>query len=194
MNAFAKVDKQAFLRFAAQHAEERFEFVRGRIVQQMTGGTRDHAGIARRMTRQIEDQLDASKWWVLNDRGVETADTIRYPDIVVEPSDEPGQSLCTARPVVIVEVLSKSTASSDLDVKPAEYMSLTSLDAYIIASQDEAAALVYERAADGLFPVRPREVEGSSQIAIKGRRFELTLDMSKIYSGIVSCGAPSTRE
>jgi hypothetical protein len=45
MNAFSKVDKRTFLRFAAGQAGERYEYVRGRIVQQMTGGTRDHGGV-----------------------------------------------------------------------------------------------------------------------------------------------------
>lgn len=185
MNAFTKVDKETFLRFAAEHAEQRYEYVRGRIVQQMTGGTRDHGGIARRITRQIEDQIDPSKWWTLNDRGVDTPQTIRYPDVVVEPTDEPGRSLRTTRPALIVEVLSPSTAAIDLDVKPAEYLSLDSLDAYIIASQDEVAMLVYERGADGRFPVEPREVSGTAtEIAIAGRGFALTLRLADIYKGI----------
>lgn len=185
MNAFAKVDKETFLRFAAEHAEERFEFVRGRIVQQMTGGTRDHGVVARRITRQLEDQINPDRWVVLNERGVETAETIRYPDIVIEPSDEPGESLATRRPLLIVEVLSKSTAASDLDEKPAEYLGLPSLDVYVIASQDEPAMLVYERRPDGTFAAEPHEVSGAeASLAIKTRAFDVTLRFSDIYRGI----------
>lgn len=186
MNAFAKVDKQTFFRFAAEHAEQRYEFVRGRIVQQMTGGTRDHGGIARRITRQIEDQIDPARWWVLNDRGVETPDTVRYPDVVLEPADEPGDSLATRRPVLIVEVLSPSTAATDLDVKPSEYLGLSAVDAYVIASQTEAAMLIYERGPDGRFPEQPREVTGTdATVTIKGRQFAVTLRIADIYKGIV---------
>lgn len=186
MNAFSKVDKQTFLRFVAEHAEERYEYVRGRIVQQMTGGTRDHGGVARRITRQLEDQIDATRWWVLNDRGVEMPETIRYPDIVVEPADEPGGSLCTGRPALIVEVLSRSTAATDLDVKPAEYLGLASLDVYLIASQAEAAMLVYERGNNGRFPDQPREFSGNdATLCVRGRAFAVTLSFADIYRGIV---------
>ena len=185
MNTFAKVDKETFLRFAAEHAEERYEYVRGRIVQQMTGGTRDHGGVARRITRQIEDQIDGGAYWVLNDRGVETAETIRYPDIAVEPADEPGGSLCTSRPILIVEVLSPSTASNDLDVKPEEYMSLASLDAYVIVSQTEPAMLLYERGPGGNFSAEPREIMGmEAELEIKTRAFTLKLRFADIYRGI----------
>lgn len=186
MNAFSKVDKETFLRFAAEHAEERYEYVRGRIVQQMTGGTREHGGVARRITRQLEDQIDATRWWVLNDRGVETSETIRFPDVVVEPFDEPVGSLCTRRPAVIVEVLSRSTAATDLDVKPSEYLSLDTLDAYIVASQSETAMLVYERSTNGRFPDQPREISGpEATLCIKARGFTVTLRFADIYRGIV---------
>jgi len=117
MNAFAKVDKEAFYRFAAEHAEQRYEYVRGRIVQQMIGGTKRHGIVAGRLKRVIEDQLDPSRWSAIGDRGVDTATSIRYPDVVVEPAVEPGDSLSTRRPVLIAEVLSPSTSAADLDEK-----------------------------------------------------------------------------
>ena len=142
--------------------------------------------VQRRITRQLEDQIDATRWWVLNDRGVETPETIRYPDIVVEPADEPGGSLCTGRPGLIVEVLSPTIAATDLDVKPAEYLGLASVDVYLIASQSEAAMLVYERGGDGQFAEQPREISGQgATLTIKGRSFSVTLRLADIYRGIV---------
>lgn len=186
MNAFAKVDKAAFLHFAAEHAGERYEFGRGRIVQQITGGTHDHGPIARRSARRIEDQIDASSWTVLLYRGVEGREKIRYPDVVVEPASEPGASLATRRPSLIVEVLPPSTSAADLDQKPDEYLAVGSLDAYVFASQDEAAMLVYARDADGACPARPLEIEGIDRtITIKGRPFDLTVSLSAVYEGIV---------
>lgn len=184
MNAFARVDKQTFYRFAAEHAEQRYEYVRGRIVEQMTGGTRDHGQVGRRITRLIEDQLDEGKWAVLPDRGVDTPETIRYPDIVVEPSDEPGDSLSTTRPAMVVEVLSPSTTATDLDVKPEEYTSLASLDAYVVASQHEPACLVWMRGEDGAFSA-PMEFRGhAATITVVARGFTLALPLAVIYRGI----------
>jgi Uma2 family endonuclease len=185
MNAFARVDKETFLRFAAEHADERYEYVRGRIVQQMTGGTRNHGLIVRRIAAAIERQLDAGRLLLLTDRGVETQDAIRYPAIVVEPIDEPGDSLTTRRPALIVEVLSPSTSANDLDVKPAEYASIASLDVYLVASQSEPAVLVFERGPDGSFPRRAREIEGrDAVVAIGGRGFAVSLALTDIYDGI----------
>ena len=184
MNAFAKVDKETFLRFAAEHAEQRYEYVRGRIVQQMTGGTRDHGVVARRITRLIEDQIALTRWNVIPDRGVDTPLTIRYPDIVVEPTDEPGDSQWTRRPALIVEILSPSTTSVDLDVKPEEYLGLASLDAYLVAGQDEVACLVWQRGVDGGWS-GPKEVRGhDAVIAVTCRAFSLTLPLGSIYRGI----------
>ena len=80
MNAFARIDKAAFGAFIQRQTEGRYEFVRGLIVQQMTGGTRVHGLVARRMTRLIEDQIASKSWTVLPERGVETYQTIRYPE------------------------------------------------------------------------------------------------------------------
>ncbi len=185
MNAFAKVDKETFYRFVATRREGRYEYLRGRIVQQMTGGTRDHGQVARRIARMIEDQVDPGLLTVLTDRGVETAETIRYPDVSLEPADEPGQSLTTRRPVLVVEVLAPSTTSADLDHKPDEYLGFASLDAYIVASQDEPAILVWMRGADGTFPAKPKEIDGlDAVVEVKGRGFEVSLPVATIYEGI----------
>jgi Uma2 family endonuclease len=183
-SAFLRIDKAAFYAFVERQTEGRYEFVRGRIVQQMTGGTRDHGLVARRITRVLEDQLDAKSWTVLPERGVETAGTIRYPELVVEPADEPRKSLATLRPRIIVEVLSRSSTVTDLEEKPTEYLTLTSLEAYIVASQDEAACLVWARGPDGTFPSEPVEFAGADavlQLSCGGQN--LNVRFADIYRG-----------
>jgi Uma2 family endonuclease len=186
MNAFAKVDVDTFLKFAAEHPEQRFELERGRIVQQMTGGTKHHTLVGRRICRQFEDQIDDTKWAVLHDRGVKIGTSARYPDVVIEPIDEPGDSLATSRPVVIVEVLSPSTSAIDLNAKPAEYLAIASLDAFIVAHQDMPAVLVWQRDANGTFPAEPVELEGMDKtLEIQGRGVSAKLALGDIYRGIV---------
>ena len=98
-------------------------------------------------------QLDATRWEVNNgsDRGVETSETIRFPDVIVEPSGADDESLATSEPAIVVEVLSPTSGERDTEIKPAEYMGLPSLLAYIVASQGEPACLVWLRAPDGSF-------------------------------------------
>ncbi len=186
MNAFARIDKDGFFRFMAKRRHERYEFVKGRIVQQMTGGTRGHGVLGFRIAQMLSSQLDQTLWSVVPERGTETEQTIRYPDVVVEPADEPIDSLTTERPVLIVEVLSPSTSANDLDVKPAEYMSLASLDAYIVVSQTEAACLVWARRPDGAFTREPREIAGAGAvIELSCRAGPLRLALDEIYRGLL---------
>ena len=60
MNArvFIPVDKAAFYRFIAKEPEGRYEFERGRIVQQLTGGTQKHFRIAQRFLLALIAQVD----------------------------------------------------------------------------------------------------------------------------------------
>ena len=184
MNTFAKIDPEAFFRFAAEHPEQRYELERGVIVQQMTGGTRKHGVVGRRIAQQIEAQIDQSRWTLLQDRGVAVGTSARYPDIVVEPADEPGESLSTRRPALIVEVLSPSTSATDMNTKPAEYLSIPTLDAYIVASQNDAAMLVWLRDKKGKFAKAGRVVEGIDQkIVVTSRDFTVTLELAEIYKG-----------
>ena len=185
MNAFARIDKAAFYNFVQRQSDGRYEYVRGRIVQQMTGGRRGHGLVAKRIGRVLEDQLDGAMWTVLHDRGVETNVTIRYPDVVVEPASEPNESLATLCPELIVEVLSPGTSDVDLDTKPAEYTSLATLQTYIVASQDEPAILIWTRDSNGRFPPQPDEIEGREKIVtVKCGGMDVQLPLAVIYEGI----------
>jgi Uma2 family endonuclease len=186
MNAFAKVDVETFFRFAAEHPEQRFELERGVIVQQMVGGTKRHNLVAMRIAMICDQQIDPSLWTVVHQRGVKVDDSGRYPDVVVEPADEPGDSFRTERPVLIFEVLSPSTAGTDRVAKAAEYLGIPTLAAYVIASQTEPAMLIWQRDGDGRFPSEPSLIEGREQIAkINGLTISVSLSFAEIYRGIV---------
>ena len=184
MNArvFIPVDKAAFYRFIATEPEGRYEFEGGRIVQQMTGGTWAHGRIAQRFLLALLQQLDPQKWSVQTDRGVDTPKTVRYGDVVVEPVPAVLDSLSALNAALVVEVLSPSSLVRDLDTKPAEYLAVETLEAYIVASQTEAACLAWVRGADRAFPAEPVEVALGDSIAIPA--LGVALDIAAIYSGI----------
>jgi Uma2 family endonuclease len=185
MNAtsFAKVDPAAFYRTIEGRRDGRYELERGYIVQQMTGGTLQHSLIAARIRELLRLQIDAAHWLVLQDRGVDVSPSIRYPDVVIEPVGGPRQSLSTRVPALVFEVLSPSTTSIDLDVKPAEYLALASLQAYVVASQNEAACLMWLRAADGRFPAEPVELGASGVIALP--QLNVAIPVADIYRDIL---------
>jgi Uma2 family endonuclease len=184
MNArvFIPVDKDAFYRFIATEPEGRYEFERGRIVQQMTGGTWVHGQIARRISVLVEQQLDTKVWSVQTDRGVETRTTIRYGDVVVEAVPVAVNSLSSLAPALIVEVLSPSSVVRDLDMKPAEYLVLGTLQAYIVASQKEPVCLAWLRGPDGSFAAEPVEFAGDDVITIA--KLGVAVSIADIYRGI----------
>ncbi|MDX2155402.1 MAG: Uma2 family endonuclease [Hyphomicrobiaceae bacterium] len=182
-NAFIKVGKTTFYDFVARHDDQRFEYEDGRIVQQMTGGTRKHGRLALRFYDQLRSSLDRDRFEILLDRGVETATTVRYPDVVVESAAGSDTSLATLQPILIVEVLSPSSTARDLDRKPAEYTGIATLEAYIVASQDEAACLLWLRQPDARFAAGPTEISGENA-AIGIPQLNLAIPLAELYRGI----------
>ncbi|MGE3919131.1 MAG: Uma2 family endonuclease [Hyphomicrobiaceae bacterium] len=182
--ALIKVDKATFYRFVANAPEdERYEYVQGRIVQQQQGGTKRHGRVAGRIAEICRRQLDDSRWEVLEGRGVETSATIRFGDVVIEPTDEPDESIATLRPALVVEVLSPTSGERDLTTKPAEYTSLASLQAYIVASQEGPECLVWVRDAAGTFPPDGVRVAGrDATIAIPA--LGLSIPLADVYRGM----------
>ncbi len=194
MNTLSKIDAETFFRFAAEHPEQRYELEKGRIVQQMTGGTWRHSKISRRIEQLLEQQLDPATWLVVTERGVAVGESGRFADVVVEPIPGPNDDLRTARPALIVEVLSPSSMVRDLNIKLAEYLAIASLDVYIVASQSEPALLVWQRQSDGKFPSEPAAIDKLDQNAdIVGRQFKATLALADIYRGLVSVAEEQDR-
>lgn len=159
--------------------------MRGRIAEDRGGGALKHSRLARRFSLIIVRQLDATRWEVNNgsDRGVETSETIRFPDVIVEPSGADDESLATSEPAIVVEVLSPTSGERDTEIKPAEYMGLPSLLAYIVASQGEPACLVWLRAPDGSFPASPTIIEGRDQL-IHVAALGVAIPLAEVYRGI----------
>ena len=191
IRTFIKVDKAAFYRFIATEPEGRYEYEWGRIVQQQQGGTFKHSRIAAEFVAAIRARIDLTKWAILEARGVETAETIRYPDVVVEPLTDSETSISTLVPALVVEVLSPSSVDRDLYVKPAEYLSLGSLEAYIIASHDEAKCQIWVRDANRKFADDASVISGLDK-SIEIPALSLTIPLSEIYQGMFPKPAAKT--
>ena len=74
-----------------------------------------------------------------------------YPDVLVvcdERAGAPEDPHSTTNPVVIVEVLSRSTEAFDRGRKRVAYFALESLQHYVLISQDRPRIEVYTRAED----------------------------------------------
>jgi Uma2 family endonuclease len=175
-----RMGKAAFLAWGAGR-EERYELADGHVVM-MTGGSRAHAQIISNLTRILGGRLDPDKWMILSDFGIEIgAETLRYPDIVVDSASEAPRDLTASAPILIAEVLSPSTERTDLGDKAAEYLRLPSLVAYLVLAQDEMKAWVWMRDADG-FQGGPQVLTAPATVRVAA--LELELPLAEVYARI----------
>lgn len=181
----APMTKAEFLRWV-QRQERRHEFVAGRAVMH-AGSTKRHNWLAQNFAFLLRAQLSAEDWAIgFADVAVGVGHDIRYPDVLVEKHQGVGRDLVSEAPIVIVEVLSPSSVGTDMTEKLAEYTSLASLQAYIVASQDEAIVWLWQRdAVSAAFPAKPQEIAGR-EAAIGVAALNLSLPMAELYRGITT--------
>ena len=177
-----RMDGPEFLAWVQAH-EGRYELVRSRVVM-ITGGSRGHAILLRRLAAALEKRLDGKRWTVLtSDFGVALGPgTIRYPDVVVDAAGGAFKDLTATAPTLIAEVLSPSSIKDDLGAKAAEYLQLPNLSAYLVLSQDEPRAWIWVRGADG-FPPDPTIIAcRDARIEVSAHRLDLPL--AEIYASL----------
>jgi Uma2 family endonuclease len=176
--------KASFLVWA-ERQERRYEFKNGAVIM-MTGGSRGHAWIISDFNAAIKSRMNRKVWRMgMADLAIEIGEDIRYPDVVVEPAGGDRKALSTATPVVVVEVLSPNSLGNDMIVKAAEYMSLASLETYIVASQDEPRLWIWNRARDDgrAWPKAPEEIAGlDATVALPALGIELP--MSEVFEAL----------
>lgn len=118
----------------------RHEFDGARPVA-MTGGTFAHALIQGNLAASLIGRLRGKPCrFVGSDLKIEAAGNIRYPDGFVTCSAAASTATVIRDPVVIFEILSPSTSSTDRIVKNEEYRATPSVRRYVILEQDRVAA------------------------------------------------------
>lgn len=134
----------------AASSDVRLEYLGGEILA-MSGGTVEHGRLIARLSSLLSRALEGRPCVVLSSDvrvRVRAADRATYPDLhvvcgAIEKDDEDEDAV--VNPVVVVEVLSRSTADSDRGDKFADYRRLRSLREYVLVSQRERRIDVYRR-------------------------------------------------
>jgi Uma2 family endonuclease len=111
----------------------------------MTGGTLAHSAIATQLAIALAGRLKRPCQFYRGDVKILVANRVRYPDGAVTCSAVDWESDILPEPVVVFEVLSKSTASTDRVAKNAEYAATASIKRYVMLEQDRIAATVFSR-------------------------------------------------
>ncbi len=149
-----KLTVTAYLQLERE-AGEKHEYLNG-YIQAMAGGTLNHGLICGNIFGELRASLKAKA----QDYRAMTSEIklyiaaencFLYPDAMVVCGDiEKAEATVNAvtNPVLIVEVLSKSTASYDRGDKFHLYRQIASLQEYVLIEQDKAQADIYQRQAD----------------------------------------------
>jgi len=136
---------EEYFAFCETH-EGRFEFVNGEIIE-MSGETTTSNRIAGNIHRYLAKILEDSSYELYQNAvklRVEDGRVVRIPDFLI--CEEKGDAVrYTTLPLLIVEVLSESTAKTDRVEKLQEYSSDPSLQYYLMIEQTKCRVEMYIR-------------------------------------------------
>jgi Uma2 family endonuclease len=191
-NTKRKLSPSAFLDWV-QVQEGRYELKDG-VVRDISGGTRAHALVRRELALLLIGTLEDRGFSVLmSNLAVKIGNDIRYPDIVVEPAGSDPQGLVSMNPGVIVEVVSVSSRQSDLHEKVEEYLSLPSLQAYIVASEEEPCLWVWQRGPTGDVPTKPEIISGADK-TLDIPRLGVSIKLGEVFAPIMRVSHVASRK
>jgi len=136
-----------------EKAETRSEFWNGEIVA-MAGGNINHQQIVANITEFLGAKIRGKcrifpsemKVWV------KKRNKFFYPDLTIicdKPDFYKNRRDTIVNPKMIIEVLSKSTASFDRAEKFLSYQTLESMEEYVLVSQEKALVEQYVKREDG---------------------------------------------
>ena len=132
----------------------RHEYVSGQLYA-MAGGTKNHNRIAIDLAGILNRQLNGRgcEAFVADVKVFVHPEVYYYPDVIVTcealTEDEEEDDYIAETPVLLVEVLSKSTQRTDRFEKMREYQFLPSLREYVIIEQTHYQVEVYRHTAAG---------------------------------------------
>ena len=182
----APTDPAAFLRWASGRPREegRYELSRGVVTRTMINVTRTHSDICINLVLALGRQLDLDAYRITStDFAVKTAVGIRGPDVMVETRSGDMQSRATEKPILLVEVLSPSTAGIDFTEKRDEYLPIPTLQTYLICASDAPRVWAWRREEGGTWPAQATLFETRSDIvSLAGLGVDLPL--AQIFRGV----------
>jgi Uma2 family endonuclease len=137
---------------------ERHEFVDSEVFA-MAGGEDRHASVSGNLFASLHSHLKGSRCRVyMNDvkLQVAAANAFFYPDVFVTCSERDAASrLVKQEPLLVVEVLSPSTAAYDRGDKFASYRLCPTLAEYAVIDIDRRAVDLFRKNAEGLWVLHP---------------------------------------
>lgn len=123
----------------------RHEYIDGQVYA-MTGASTDHIRVTGNIFRKFGNHLEGTPCEpFMSEMKTKVAKDYVYPDVVVV-CNHSAKDGYTDSPILIVEVLSKSTRKLDLTSKLIKYINIPSLQEYVLIEQDIVSVQVLRRA------------------------------------------------
>ena len=109
----------------------------GGYVYAMSGGSKNHERLCSKINAEFSRHLEHSRCEPFGpNMKIKIGDNFFYPDAMVVCHDNSDNNFYTETPTIIVEVLSPSTRHRDQTFKRDQYLSIPSLQEYVLIEQD----------------------------------------------------------
>ncbi|MGE0127435.1 MAG: Uma2 family endonuclease [Blastocatellales bacterium] len=170
-----------------KNSEEKYEYFDGEVFA-MAGGSPNHVRISRNVCNKLSQKLEDRDCEAFpSDMRIKVpaAFPYRYPDVSAVCGERIfeevlGQQMLV-NPILIVEVLSPSTAAYDLGEKFTAYQSIESFREYLLISQSRPHIIHYVRQSKGKW--LRSEVDGlNNEIVLES--LNVTLSLKDIYQDV----------
>ena len=156
-------------------SEVKHELIDGRVYA-MAGASANHERISVNVLAEIRSHLKSSPCEPFgSDMKLKVDSNFFYPDVIVDCNFDESQPFYTETPVIIVEVLSKSTRKTDETIKRVAYLNIPSLQEYVIIEQDIVDIEVVRRS-EGW---QPKHYFLGDEVIFES--IDLTLSVEEIY-------------
>lgn len=178
-----KMSFEDYLEWESQQ-DIRYEYVKGEVFA-MTGGTIPHNDIALNLYRALYPHLRSRDCRVnVSDVKVQVSpkSIYYYPDVIVscDPEDLNARKFIQ-KPKLIVEVLSPGTSAKDRGEKFTYYLTIPSLQEYILIDSEIISVERYSRGEGRMWLYYP--YQAGDTITLSSIEFEFPIEL--LYEGIV---------
>jgi Uma2 family endonuclease len=175
----------AYLAWESQQ-ERRHELVDGQVYA-MVGGSMGHDLIANNLRRELGRQLQGQPCRPHGpDMKVATGTgNARYPDALIDCGRFLPDAQTAQDPVAVFEVLSKSTAWIDQNLKLRDYDATVTIKYYALIAQDEPRVLLYTRGEDGRIDLQGAELRTELAESVHVPAAGVHLPLTALYEGML---------
>ncbi len=193
MTAAEKLEHIAVADYLAGEATARakHEYLGG-YVYAMAGGSNAHNRISTNATIALGSRLRGQPCQPYNSDTkirilLPTHTRFYYPDVSLVCESNPPDDAFQDKPVMIVEVLSRDTRRTDESEKKDAYLTIPSLNVYLLVEQHQAKATVHRRTQEGFVS----EVYSGLEATIPLPEIQTELPLDEVYAGVKFVPEPS---